>query len=102
MNRLDWQSAAKRIGCIDTQGYHCVPDKFHSSLIEFCYNKTRILVDKGMLFSLLLKIVDFKTFYIFKHPQCLWVANLTIMLHNPTDIKFDHFNLSMILNGFIK
>lgn len=47
MNKLDWQAAAERTRCTSSRGYHCVPDKFHSKLIEFCYNKTRILVADG-------------------------------------------------------
>lgn len=52
----EWQAAAARAGCNDTRGYHCVPDKFHLRLIEFCYNKTRILVPEGEVFSLSYKI----------------------------------------------
>lgn len=47
MNNTDWQTAAERTRCTGDRGYHCVPDKFHSKLIEFCYNKTRILVADG-------------------------------------------------------
>lgn len=47
MNESDWEAAAARTGCNDTRGYHCVPDKFHESLIEFCYIKPRILVEYG-------------------------------------------------------
>lgn len=47
MNETEWQAASARIGCSDSRGYHCVPDKFHESLIEFCYNKTHIFVAKG-------------------------------------------------------
>lgn len=47
VNESDWEAAAVRIGCNSTRGYHCVPDIFHSTLIEFCYNKTRIRVSKG-------------------------------------------------------
>lgn len=43
MNESAWKVASKRIGCNDTQRYHCVPDKFHESLIEFCYSNIRIL-----------------------------------------------------------
>lgn len=43
----EWQAATERMGCNDGRGYHCVPDKFHESLIEFCYDKLRILVSKG-------------------------------------------------------
>lgn len=47
MNESEWQAAAERTGCFGNRGYHCVPDKFHGSLIEFCYYKPRILVSKG-------------------------------------------------------
>lgn len=47
VNESDWQAAAERTGCNSTRGYHCVPDIFHSTLIEFCYNISRISVSKG-------------------------------------------------------
>lgn len=47
MSKPDWQAAAKRTGCNDTHVYHCAPDKFHSSLVEFCYYKTPNLVERG-------------------------------------------------------
>lgn len=54
-NESKWQAAAVRADCSGTRGYHCVPDKFHTRLIEFCYSKTRIFVPKGKVFSLSLK-----------------------------------------------
>lgn len=47
MSKSDWQAASKRTGCNDTHVYHCAPDKFHSSLVEFCYYKTPNLVERG-------------------------------------------------------
>lgn len=52
MNMSDWQAAAKRTGCNDTNVYHCVPDKFHFKLVEFCYYKTQNLVGEGIEFCL--------------------------------------------------
>ncbi|XP_062620857.1 uncharacterized protein LOC134282464 [Saccostrea cucullata] len=37
MNAKEWDDASVRRHCNDTHGYHCVPDKNFSSLIEFCY-----------------------------------------------------------------
>ncbi|XP_062619249.1 uncharacterized protein LOC134280816 [Saccostrea cucullata] len=37
MSKVDWDSASKRLNCNTTHGYHCVPDKYFTSLIEFCY-----------------------------------------------------------------
>ncbi|XP_062610256.1 uncharacterized protein LOC134272038 [Saccostrea cucullata] len=37
MNAKEWADASVRRNCNDTHGYHCVPDKNFSSLIEFCY-----------------------------------------------------------------
>lgn len=59
-NESEWQVAAARTGCNGTRGYHCVPDKFHSRLIEFCYNKTRILVPTG---KVLFKLYNICCFY---------------------------------------
>lgn len=59
MNKLEWQAAVVRIGCSDTRGYHCIPDKFHESLIEFCYNKTRILVSRGKTLNIISTFIKF-------------------------------------------
>lgn len=48
MNESDWETAAIRVGCNATHGYHCVPDRFHSTLIEFCYTSPRIMIAKGI------------------------------------------------------
>lgn len=39
MSRESWESASTRLKCNSTQGYHCVPNKQFTSLIEFCYPK---------------------------------------------------------------
>lgn len=51
MNMSDWQAAAERTGCNDTNAYHCVPDRFHLKLVEFCYYKTPNLVSEGIDFK---------------------------------------------------
>lgn len=55
MNESDWKAAAEITGCNDTHVYHCVPDKFHSSLIEFCYYKKPNLVQEGNCLELAAK-----------------------------------------------
>ncbi|XP_055999252.1 ankyrin repeat, PH and SEC7 domain containing protein secG-like isoform X2 [Ostrea edulis] len=37
LNKEDWDAASDRLNCTETQGYHCVPDKYMTSLVEFCY-----------------------------------------------------------------
>lgn len=39
MSKESWESASTRLKCNSTQGYHCVPNKQFTSLIEFCYPK---------------------------------------------------------------
>lgn len=39
MSKESWESASTRLKCNRTQGYHCVPNKQFTSLIEFCYPK---------------------------------------------------------------
>lgn len=39
MSKESWESASTRRKCNSTQGYHCVPNKQFTSLIEFCYPK---------------------------------------------------------------
>ncbi|XP_062610258.1 serine/threonine-protein phosphatase 6 regulatory ankyrin repeat subunit B-like isoform X2 [Saccostrea cucullata] len=36
-DKREWDAASARLLCNDSYGYHCVPDKTFSSLIEFCY-----------------------------------------------------------------
>lgn len=37
MNKEVWDLSSSRLGCNETHGYHCVPNKFLTSLVEFCY-----------------------------------------------------------------
>uniref|UniRef100_A0A8W8M069 Uncharacterized protein n=1 Tax=Magallana gigas TaxID=29159 RepID=A0A8W8M069_MAGGI len=39
MSEEDWDMASARLKCNNTHGYHCVPNKQLTSLIEFCYPK---------------------------------------------------------------
>lgn len=37
MNKEAWDLSSIRMNCNTTHGYHCVPNKRFTSLIEFCY-----------------------------------------------------------------
>lgn len=90
ISQKDWIAAAERIGCNETNGYHCVPDRFHTTLIEFCYTKPRILVAEGNCLELaasgILNHVKCRNFIwgcpsdpyfsneIQKYPDCLGIA----------------------------
>ncbi|XP_055999355.1 uncharacterized protein LOC125653811 isoform X3 [Ostrea edulis] len=39
LNKEEWDAASDRLNCTETQGYHCVPDKYMTSLVEFCYTR---------------------------------------------------------------
>lgn len=39
MSKESWETASTRLKCNSTHGYHCVPNKQFTSLIEFCYPK---------------------------------------------------------------
>lgn len=39
VNKEGWDFASNRLNCNKTHGYHCVPNKDLTSLIEFCYPK---------------------------------------------------------------
>ncbi|XP_062604915.1 uncharacterized protein LOC134266712, partial [Saccostrea cucullata] len=41
MTAKEWSNAAIQLDCNETHGYHCVPDKNFSSLIQFCYPRGR-------------------------------------------------------------
>lgn len=48
----EWQKASKRLNCSDDvtspkNRYHCLPIDNLSTLLEFCYNRTRAQVIKG-------------------------------------------------------
>lgn len=48
----EWQKASNRLNCSDDANtpknkYHCLPAANLSTLLEFCYNKTRYQVVKG-------------------------------------------------------
>lgn len=48
MCKEDWEIASRRLNCNSTHGYHCVPNKQFTSLIEFCYPKgPRFPFEKG-------------------------------------------------------
>ncbi|XP_062599298.1 kinase D-interacting substrate of 220 kDa B-like [Saccostrea cucullata] len=48
MSKEEWDMASTRLKCNTTHGYHCVPDKYFTSLIEFCYPQGyRLPFEKG-------------------------------------------------------
>lgn len=48
MCKEDWEMASRRLNCNSSYGYHCVPNKQFTSLIEFCYPKgPRFPFEKG-------------------------------------------------------
>ena len=49
----EWEKASKRLNCssgfLNTENkYHCLPVHNLTTLLEFCYNRTRINVVKGI------------------------------------------------------
>lgn len=63
MNMSDWQAAAERTGCNDTNAYHCAPDRFHLKLVEFCYYKTPNHVREGNCLELI-------SYGVLNHVKC--------------------------------
>lgn len=48
MNKEAWNLSSIRMNCNKTHGYHCVPNKGLTSLIEFCYPRGEsILFQEG-------------------------------------------------------
>ncbi|XP_061179348.1 uncharacterized protein LOC133187972 [Saccostrea echinata] len=48
MSKEEWDAAWTRLKCNETHGYHCVPDKNMTSLIEFCYIRgSKLPFEKG-------------------------------------------------------
>lgn len=50
----EWQKASDRLHCSDTGSqnrYHCLPVDTLTTLLEFCYNRTRAQVTKGTMSS---------------------------------------------------
>lgn len=53
MSKDDWDIASARLKCNSSHGYHCVPNKQFTSLIEFCYPEGhRRAFEKGILILL--------------------------------------------------
>lgn len=49
-NKEERDNASLRLNCNKTHGYHCVPNKNFTSLIEFCYPKgENVLFQKGTI-----------------------------------------------------
>ncbi|XP_062604362.1 uncharacterized protein LOC134266133 [Saccostrea cucullata] len=50
-DEFSWQKASKRLNCSSDSSlkyrYHCVSNTQRTSLVEFCYDATRPLVQKG-------------------------------------------------------
>lgn len=68
LNKEDWDNASIRLNCNKTHGYHCVPNKNFTSLIEFCYPRgEKIPFHKG---------------------NCLELADVGILNHFPCDETF--------------
>lgn len=88
INKEAWELASARLKCNRTHGYHCVPNKQFTSLIEFCYPKGyKYPFEKGNCLELagngILNQVSCKTFSsgcpdrfffsneLYKFPKCL-------------------------------
>lgn len=51
----EWQKASNRLNCSDdvtdvVNRYHCLPTDSLTTLLEFCYNRTRTQVIEGTLY----------------------------------------------------
>ncbi|XP_055999263.1 alpha-latroinsectotoxin-Lt1a-like [Ostrea edulis] len=83
-----WEKASIRLNCTQKHGYHCVPDEYFTSLVEFCYSDgDRLPSEKGHCLELaedgILNQVPCNTFdsgcpeqfyfsnEIYKYPKCL-------------------------------
>lgn len=71
MCKEDWEMASRRLNCHSTHGYHCVPNKQFTSLIEFCYPKgRRFPFEKGS--AILLDIISIYRYrYMFRKNNTL-------------------------------
>ena len=48
LSKEDWQMRSNQLKCNSSNGYQCVPNKYLTSLIEFCYPKgSRIPFEEG-------------------------------------------------------
>ena len=57
MNNEEWDMASDRLNCNKSFGYHCVPNKYLTSLIEFCYPRGySLLFKEGNLCSMVKKM----------------------------------------------
>lgn len=70
MCKEDWEMASRRLNCNSSYGYHCVPNKQFTSLIEFCYPKgPRFPFEKGTAFLLDITLIYY--LYMFRKNNTL-------------------------------
>ncbi|XP_022302949.2 uncharacterized protein LOC111110649 isoform X2 [Crassostrea virginica] len=85
LSEQDWNMKSNQLRCNKTHGYHCVPNKNLTSLIEFCYPGGRFekgncleLAARGVLnhvpcsnFSSGCPDTNFNSRELYKYPKCL-------------------------------
>lgn len=47
-DRTEWLERSSALNCNKENGYMCIPNKELTVLLEFCYNKPKIIIPKGM------------------------------------------------------
>ena len=62
-NETEWQKASNRLNCTSGHSnpvnkYHCLPADNRTTLLEFCYNRTRTQVVEGTLAEISTKNIN--------------------------------------------
>ena len=62
-NETEWQKASNRLNCTSGHSnpvnkYHCLPADNRTTLLEFCYNRTRTQVVEGTLAGISTKNIN--------------------------------------------
>lgn len=82
VNKEGWNSASTRLKCNSTHGYHCVPNKDLTSLIEFCYPRGyRFPFEAGIKISILFRVFQYHIIY--------QILKISKMFHQLTPLAID-------------
>lgn len=46
-NKIEWLQRSSGLNCTLWNGYMCMPDENLTTLLEFCYKRPMILIEKG-------------------------------------------------------
>lgn len=46
-NEIEWTGRSSVLKCTKSNGYMCMPSEKFTTLLEFCYNHDKLVIEKG-------------------------------------------------------